>query len=96
MWARYNSDNMQAPPLGKRVLDPNSFFLYVANHRNTTEGMSVVHNALWARRYAQFAEQAGLNYATYCELPASRKSSASGSSLISLAHRHRLSRDVRG
>ena len=74
---RYNSDNMQAPPLGKRVLDPNSFFLYVANHRNTTEGMSVVHNALWARRYAQFAEQAGLNYAAYCELPASRKSSAS-------------------
>ena len=69
---------MQAPPLGKRVLDPNSFFLYVANHRNTTEGMSVVHNALWARRYAKFAEQAGLNYAAYCELPASRKSSASG------------------
>ena len=68
---------MQAPPLGKRVLDPNSFFLYVANHRNTTEGMSVVHNALWARRYAQFAEQAGLNYSAYCELPASRKSSAS-------------------
>jgi len=60
---------MQAPPLGKRVLDPNSFFLYVANHRNTTEGMSVVHNALWARRYAQFAEQAGLNYAAYCECP---------------------------
>ena len=58
---------MQAPPLGKRVLDPNSFFLYVANHRNTTEGMSVVHNALWARRYAKFAEQAGLNYAAYCE-----------------------------
>ena len=76
---------MQAPPLGKRVLDPNSFFLYVANHRNTTEGMSVVHNALWARRYANFAEQAGLNYAAYCECPPPGSRLDLAASVISLA-----------
>lgn len=44
---------------------PKPFHLYVANALNSTAGMNVVHNALYARNYARYAEQAGINYTVY-------------------------------
>eukprot|EP00413_Alexandrium_margalefii_P045770 CAMPEP_0204597298 /NCGR_PEP_ID=MMETSP0661-20131031/53726_1 /ASSEMBLY_ACC=CAM_ASM_000606 /TAXON_ID=109239 /ORGANISM="Alexandrium margalefi, Strain AMGDE01CS-322" /LENGTH=475 /DNA_ID=CAMNT_0051607979 /DNA_START=61 /DNA_END=1488 /DNA_ORIENTATION=- len=55
----YNSVTMQ-----KHQPKP-SFYLYISNSLNATYGMSVVHNALYARNYARFAEKAGINYTVY-------------------------------
>lgn len=41
------------------------FWLYVYNPLNGTTGMQVVHNALYARRYAAVAEAAGLEFVSY-------------------------------
>merc|ERR1712064_182448 len=54
----YNSLNMQRH-------QPKPFHLYVANVMNTTEGISVVHNALYSRNYAKYAAMAGVNYTVY-------------------------------
>ena len=60
----YNSQNMLAarrdPAVPRRP-----FHLYIANTLNGTAGMNVVHNALYARRYAEYAAAAGINYTTY-------------------------------
>eukprot|EP00947_MAST-08B_sp_MAST-8B-sp1_P000645 g645.t1 len=55
----YNSLNMQRHQPSK------PFYLYVANRLNSTAGMNVVHNALYARNYARFAEEAGVQYTVY-------------------------------
>eukprot|EP00756_Hemistasia_phaeocysticola_P029584 Hpha_TRINITY_DN16239_c0_g8::TRINITY_DN16239_c0_g8_i1::g.14584::m.14584 len=55
----YNSLNMQ-----KHMPSPH-FYLYSANQLNSTAGMNVVHNALYARNYATYAERAGVNYTVY-------------------------------
>jgi hypothetical protein len=59
----YTSANM----LAHQPVGPNGekFALYVANALNSTAGMHVVHNALYARAYAKFAAQAGINYTVY-------------------------------
>ena len=44
---------------------PKPFYLYIANRLNTTAGMNVVHNALYSRNYAKYAELAGINYTVY-------------------------------
>eukprot|EP00035_Acanthoeca_spectabilis_P028659 m.471581 g.471581 ORF g.471581 m.471581 type:complete len:185 (+) comp31271_c0_seq1:912-1466(+) len=44
---------------------PRPFALFVANELNSTEGMNVVHNALYARLYGKFAALAGVNYTVY-------------------------------
>merc|ERR1712096_390086 len=54
----YNSLNMQKH-------QPKPFYLYIANQLNSTQGMNVVHNALYGRNYAKFAETAGINYTVY-------------------------------
>jgi len=54
----YNSLNMQKHR-------PESFHLYIANQLNGTGGMQVVHNALYGRNYAKYAEMAGINYTVY-------------------------------
>ena len=41
---------------------PKPFYLYVANRLNGTAWMNVVHNSLYARAYARYAERAGINY----------------------------------
>eukprot|EP00662_Eupelagonemidae_sp_cell21_P037922 gene37922-45394_t len=42
------------------------FYLYISNALNSTAGMNVVHNALYSRNYAKYAERAGgINYAVY-------------------------------
>merc|ERR1712023_546215 len=41
------------------------FYLYVANAKNMTAYPGVVHNALYARNYAKYAEMAGINYTVY-------------------------------
>jgi hypothetical protein len=42
-----------------------SFYLYIANQLNSTAGMNVVHNALYSRNYAKYAELSGISYTTY-------------------------------
>merc|ERR1712216_1047816 len=54
----YNSLNMQKH-------QPKPFYLYIANQLNSTAGMNVVHNALYSRNYAKYAEMAGINYTVY-------------------------------
>ncbi|CAE8697181.1 unnamed protein product, partial [Polarella glacialis] len=44
---------------------PKPFYLYVANPWNSTEGLSVVHSALYARNFAKYAEMAGINFTVY-------------------------------
>merc|ERR1712151_951059 len=44
---------------------PKPFYLYIMNTRNSTEGMSVVHNSLYGRNYAKYANMAGINYTVY-------------------------------
>jgi len=60
----YNSANMVA--FSKRTEIPKTpFYLYIANRLNSTAGMNVVHNALYARRYAEFAKSADVDYAVF-------------------------------
>merc|ERR1719353_1353152 len=54
----YNSLNMQKH-------QPKPFYLYVANRLNGTKAMNVVHNTLYSRNYAKYAEMAGINYTVY-------------------------------
>lgn len=54
----YNSINMQKHA-------PKPFYLYIANQLNSTAGMNVVHNALYGRNYAKYAEKAGINFTVY-------------------------------
>mmetsp|Transcript_76185 Transcript_76185/g.217618 ORF Transcript_76185/g.217618 Transcript_76185/m.217618 type:complete len:195 (-) Transcript_76185:98-682(-) len=42
-----------------------TFYMYIANSLNSTEGMNVVHDALYSRRYADLAAQAGFNFTVY-------------------------------
>ena len=46
-------------------INTSSFFLFIANDLNTTAGMDVVHNAIYARQYARHAAAAGLNFACF-------------------------------
>lgn len=54
----YNSLNMQKH-------QPKPFHLYIANSLNSTAGMNVVHNALYSRNYAKYAQKAGIDYTVY-------------------------------
>ena len=54
----YNSKNMVKHA-------PKPFHLYIANRLNSTAGMNVVHNAMYSRNYAKYAEMAGINYTVY-------------------------------
>jgi len=54
----YTSVNMQK-------YAPKPFYMLIANKLNSTAGMNVVHNALYSRNYAKFAEMAGINYTVY-------------------------------
>eukprot|EP00040_Diaphanoeca_grandis_P025848 m.143864 g.143864 ORF g.143864 m.143864 type:complete len:527 (+) comp30340_c0_seq3:335-1915(+) len=44
---------------------PKPFSIYIANQLNSTAGMNVVHNALYARNYAKYANQAQVKYTVY-------------------------------
>ena len=64
----YNSLNMQKhSPTGYPGLPGSKpFYLYIANHLNSTAGMNVVHNSLYGRQYARYAASApGIEYTTY-------------------------------
>ena len=61
----YSSDNMQKHQPKPDGVSAGSFFLYIANPLNSTAGMNVVHNALYARNYAKYAALAGVSYTTY-------------------------------
>jgi hypothetical protein len=60
----YNSENIL--DFRSRTDVPRTpFFLYVYNRLNGTQGMNVVHAALYARRYAEVATSAGLEHLIY-------------------------------
>lgn len=44
---------------------PRGARIYVANQRNGTDAMSVIHSALYARAYARVAARAGVDYVVY-------------------------------